>query len=113
MHAHYRCHRDTTRTLIIHQPPPLFALEIQPNSLPGQPLIDIETVCMIPTDSGPARYRLAGVVYAGDFHFTCRVVTGADKVWRHDGRATGRSCELEFPNPLLLISYMNVGELLP
>lgn len=40
------------------------------------------------------RLHLKGVVYLGDFHFTCKIVFD-DKIWFHDGIETKRSCRLE------------------
>ncbi|KZT05070.1 uncharacterized protein LAESUDRAFT_656750, partial [Laetiporus sulphureus 93-53] len=40
-------------------------------------------------------YSLAGIVYAGGFHFTCQFIASDGSVWYHDGRQTGRSCHLE------------------
>jgi hypothetical protein len=39
-----------------------------------------------------ANYKLKGIVYLGNFHFTCRLITSNDRVWFHDGRITARRC---------------------
>ncbi|KAF8076939.1 hypothetical protein FPV67DRAFT_1399596, partial [Lyophyllum atratum] len=36
-------------------------------------------------------YQLAGVIYHGRYHFTCRVVTSVGVVWAYDGMARGGS----------------------
>ncbi|KAI0038890.1 hypothetical protein FA95DRAFT_1504938 [Auriscalpium vulgare] len=37
-------------------------------------------------------YRLKGIVYHGDAHFTVRLVTDNGTLWYHDGISTGKSC---------------------
>ena len=38
---------------------------------------------------------LKGVVYAGEFHFTARVIDCNKHIWFHDGMITGSKCEKE------------------
>ena len=40
-------------------------------------------------------YKLHGIVYYGDSHFTACVISNNDMVWYHDGIATGRSLSYE------------------
>jgi len=35
--------------------------------------------------------HLKGLVYHGDFHFTCRIIDESGNIWLHDGMTTGRS----------------------
>ena len=35
--------------------------------------------------------HLKGLVYHGDFHFTCRIIDESGNIWFHDGMTTGRS----------------------
>jgi hypothetical protein len=35
--------------------------------------------------------HLKGLVYYGDFHFTCRIVDESGNIWFHDGMTTGRT----------------------
>ena len=37
-------------------------------------------------------YELKGIIYLGDFHFICLLITSDYNVWFHDGRITGRAC---------------------
>ena len=37
---------------------------------------------------------LKGIVYSGNFHFTCQIVSDKD-VWFHDGMTTRSTCERE------------------
>ncbi|TFK52742.1 hypothetical protein OE88DRAFT_1626892 [Heliocybe sulcata] len=41
------------------------------------------------------RLRLCGIVYFGEFHFTCRFITKTKDVYFNDGAQTGRQCILE------------------
>ncbi|KAK7677027.1 hypothetical protein QCA50_019992 [Cerrena zonata] len=40
-------------------------------------------------------YRLCGVVYHGDFHFTSRIMTADSKVWHYDGMTRQGVCKYE------------------
>lgn len=42
-----------------------------------------------------SRYTLVGLVYAGNFHFTCRIVRQNGTIWYHDGMKTKNKCVLE------------------
>lgn len=50
----------------------------------------------IPVNGRPAvRYALRGVVYYGEHHFTCRVVSESGHIWYHDGMRTGSQLRME------------------
>ncbi|KAJ7448097.1 hypothetical protein FB451DRAFT_1054053 [Mycena latifolia] len=38
------------------------------------------------------KFKLRGVIYGGQGHFTCRYLDQAGGVWFHDGISTGRIC---------------------
>ncbi|KAI0083344.1 hypothetical protein BDY19DRAFT_863585, partial [Irpex rosettiformis] len=40
-------------------------------------------------------YRLAGIIYFGDFHFTCRIVDKEGGIWYNDGIETGSQSQYE------------------
>ncbi|KAL1671103.1 hypothetical protein EV122DRAFT_199689, partial [Schizophyllum commune] len=46
-------------------------------------------------DFNGVAYALRGVVYAGQHHFTCRVVDSVGTLYRHDGITNGNLCERE------------------
>ena len=35
--------------------------------------------------------HLKGLVYQGDYHFTCCIIDESGNIWFHDGMTTGRS----------------------
>jgi hypothetical protein len=36
--------------------------------------------------------HLRGIVYHGEKHFTCRIISPEGEMWYHDGMTTGNSC---------------------
>ena len=54
-----------------------------------------EVEISIPTDSGPVRMRLCGIIYTGQSHFTSRVINESGSVWKHDGMSDGREFHYE------------------
>ncbi|KAI0026652.1 hypothetical protein K488DRAFT_65500, partial [Vararia minispora EC-137] len=42
-----------------------------------------------------AVYKLKGIVYSGQSHFTCRFLNRSGHVFYHDGMTTGRRCVYE------------------
>ena len=40
-------------------------------------------------------YKLYGLIYHGDHHFSCRVVDKSGGIWFHDGIHTKKNCEYE------------------
>ncbi|KAI0090052.1 hypothetical protein BDY19DRAFT_870617, partial [Irpex rosettiformis] len=40
-------------------------------------------------------YRLAGIIYFGDFHFTCRIIDNEGMIWYNDGIQTGSQSRYE------------------
>ena len=41
------------------------------------------------------RYSLIGLIYFGDFHFTCRIIDVDGHIWYNDGMQLGRECVQE------------------
>lgn len=81
-----------TRHIELHSIPPVLTFEIQltDSSLP-RIAIDPDMLITAP-DGGQHRYRLFGIVYLADAHFTCRYVDLAGDVWYHDGLSQTRTC---------------------
>jgi hypothetical protein len=67
------------------RPWPLIAFEFAWQS----PEINVHIVVCV--NGVEIQYSLAGVVYFGHEHFTCRLISSAGLVWFHDGITTGQS----------------------
>ncbi|KAI0314694.1 hypothetical protein OF83DRAFT_1063406 [Amylostereum chailletii] len=59
----------------------------------SSPIIDhrLELTC----EDRTVQYKLKGIVYYGQVHFTARVIDRNDDVWFHDGITTKESCVYE------------------
>ena len=44
---------------------------------------------------GEQTYRLCGLIYYKDFHFTCRIISPNGSIWYNDGIQTGSSSRYE------------------
>ncbi|KAJ7870202.1 hypothetical protein B0H14DRAFT_2204935, partial [Mycena olivaceomarginata] len=42
-----------------------------------------------------AAIHFRGIIYAGENHFTSRIIKENGAIWYHDGIATGRKCEYD------------------
>jgi hypothetical protein len=81
------CNEKTYKLTQFHKSPPLLILAMNNNAkLEISKKMDIQISKVI------ANYKLKGIVYLGNFHFTCRLITSNDRVWFHDGRITARRC---------------------
>ena len=91
---------ETTRTCLvcaekmalIHQikyPLPLIALEFQDFNIP------ISYDFNISISNSNILYKLCGIIYFGDSHFTSRVIYDNGMVWFHDGIDTGQTLKYE------------------
>lgn len=49
----------------------------------------------LPTIRGKVNYRLRGIVYYGNYHFTSRIISENGTVWYHDGQTTASRCTRE------------------
>ncbi|PPQ87198.1 hypothetical protein CVT25_014753 [Psilocybe cyanescens] len=58
----------------------------------GNPRFLIDPELLYTSDGIRFCYRLAGVIYGGQQHFTSRIVDRQGDVWYHDGIATSRHC---------------------
>lgn len=41
------------------------------------------------------KYTLRGIIYFGQSHFTCRIITKDRQIWYHDGISTGNRLNYE------------------
>ncbi|KAK0222359.1 hypothetical protein IW262DRAFT_1271953 [Armillaria fumosa] len=64
--------------------PPLFAIDVASTSVLLDHSIRL-TIC-----TGPADYRIAGIVYYGASHFTARYIDADRTIWFNDGLVHGR-----------------------
>ena len=54
-------------------------------------LKDSQNICDDLKSTVVCRGFLKGLVYHGDYHFTCHVIDKSGNIWFHDGMMTGRS----------------------
>ncbi|KAI0686399.1 hypothetical protein C8T65DRAFT_591196 [Cerioporus squamosus] len=93
--------RSPTVTTLL-APPPILVLE----SLASGTLLAEKEVRIVIEDQ-LYTWRLAGAVYFGWSHFTCRYFDQAGSCWYHDGAVTGRYCipdSASFDQPSSLLS---------
>jgi hypothetical protein len=81
------CNGKTNKIIKFFDVPPLLILAINNNTK-----IDISKKMTLPISTKRTDYELKGIIYLGDFHFTCLLITSDYNVWFHDGRITGRNC---------------------
>ncbi|KAK0215623.1 hypothetical protein IW262DRAFT_227643 [Armillaria fumosa] len=78
------CMMDLCIATTYNVAPPLFAIDVASTSVLPDHSIRL-TVC-----TGPADYRIAGIVYYGASHFTARYIDADRTVWFNDGLVHGR-----------------------
>jgi len=69
----------------------LLAFEISPN----RKIILDHVLRVVINENDCITYHLRGVIYHGNNHFTCRVVSPLELVWFHDGLVTGSTMVLD------------------
>ena len=82
------CASCTEKVEITHQfllPLPFIAIEFSVQQL------QIDQTFSIYINNAECIYKLCGIVYYGDSHFTAHVVYRNGMIWFHDGIATGQS----------------------
>ena len=57
--------------------------------------IQLESVLKIPCNGKIANLALRGIIYSGQFHFTCKLLSSEERVWYHDGQTTASTCRYE------------------
>ncbi|KAI0675201.1 hypothetical protein C8Q78DRAFT_965126, partial [Trametes maxima] len=70
----------------LDETPPLLCLEVFNDCVTPDMTLSLQLT------SGPARLRLAGIIYLGFGHFTCRYLASDGATWYHDGAHTGNVC---------------------
>ncbi|KIL54149.1 hypothetical protein M378DRAFT_93063, partial [Amanita muscaria Koide BX008] len=79
------CHSNLYRQLKLSYALPIVALEFAGHKL------DIDAVLNVSILGGDTTYKLRGIIYFGDSHFTSRIINDNGMTWFHDGIATGDS----------------------
>jgi hypothetical protein len=85
------CHSHVIRQHVFEDTPAIIAFDMSQHPISLLESIVITT----PVDGGCTTYKLRGIVYYLDNHFTSRFVSESGCVWYHDGIATGRQMVLE------------------
>lgn len=79
------CHQRTAqRSLTWKYSPPLYVIEVQQDRLYDWQDLDLENSLSMMYPSPETTYRLVGIVYFGDAHFTCRFRDKNDQYWVFD-----------------------------
>jgi hypothetical protein len=89
-HTCSSCQEKLTRVHKFALPLPLIALDLS-----KQNNIDIDHTFHVFIDNNEVTYKLRGIIYYGQAHFTSRVVCENGMVWHHDGLETGRNLVYE------------------
>lgn len=69
--------------------PRMFVLHV------GQQRMQISHKVDVDMNQQQYTYKLRGLIYFGDFHFTSQFVSGNEGVWYHDGIETNRRCQFQ------------------
>ncbi|KZT10057.1 uncharacterized protein LAESUDRAFT_470226 [Laetiporus sulphureus 93-53] len=73
--------------------PPLIGLDKFSRLQPwANHVVNVERTLTISIEERSFRYSLAGIIYHGANHFTCRFFDSAGTSWYHDGADAGREC---------------------
>ncbi len=83
------CNTTSRKCTTYNTAPPVIAMAVAFIDAPPDETIDLTT------NEGPVRYRLVGVVYFGNSHFTARYVDPESIVWFNDGMIQGRRAARE------------------
>ncbi|TFK45358.1 hypothetical protein OE88DRAFT_1640016 [Heliocybe sulcata] len=87
-HGVWCCGQNVQTITALRKTPRFFAFSIARSNL-------ALTRSLTLTVSKKRRLTLRGIVYFGEFHFTCRFITKSRDVYFNDGAQTGRQCILE------------------
>lgn len=83
------CDGETDKITQFHKTPKLLIFSINGSSL------KVTKKLRFVNGDDDVIYRLKGVVYFGEFHFTSRIFKSDKSVWFHNGITTGRQCRNE------------------
>ncbi|KAJ7791393.1 hypothetical protein B0H14DRAFT_2395641 [Mycena olivaceomarginata] len=76
----------------------IMGLDVVPDMLflsLDDPKIVLDPVIHLVAGDIRQRYALRGIIYAGENHFTSRIIKENGAIWYHDGIATGRKCQYD------------------
>ncbi|KAF5367284.1 hypothetical protein D9615_010468 [Tricholomella constricta] len=82
------CRRELVRAYKFVDAPPVLAFDLTKSDITFTFGLTVP-VTLPPQGPHEVSYNLAGVVYHGEHHFTCRVLSPAAIVWSHDGMVAG------------------------
>jgi hypothetical protein len=82
-----QCHGEMNKITRFHKTPKILLFSINDSSL------KVTKDLTLDNGNDNVAYKIKGVIYFGEFHFTSRVFSSDDTVWFHDGITTGRQCE--------------------
>lgn len=89
------CQSATTRQFQLSTATPLLVFEF-----PGQSAF-IDDAITLNLANQVIQYKLKGIIYYGDNHFTSRIISDDRLVWYHDGMTTGSCLLHEGPLPTI------------
>jgi hypothetical protein len=76
----------------------IMGLDVVPDMLflsLDDPKIVLDPVIHLVAGDIRQRYALRVIIYAGENHFTLRIIKENRAIWYHDGIATGRKCQYD------------------
>ena len=79
------CHSHVIRRHIFEHTPAVIAFDLSQN-----PISLLESIVITTVNGDRMTYKLRGVMYHMDNHFTSRIISESGLVWYHDGILTGR-----------------------
>ena len=84
------CHSHLIRKHVFTHPPPILAFDMSQNRT-----LLLESLVLTTVNGHQTTYKLRGVVYYFEDHFTSRFITETGSVWYHDGLLTRQGMESE------------------
>ena len=84
------CHSHVIRQHVFEDTPAIIAFDLSQH-----PVTLLESIVITTVDGACTTYKLRGIMYYLDNHFTSRFVSESGCVWYHDGIATGSQMVLE------------------
>ena len=85
------CQGNLYRQFRFAYAPPILALDISSRSRSNSNELEINTMLNLTIQFEDHRYKLRGIIYFANFHFTSRIINENGMTWFHDGIATGNS----------------------
>jgi hypothetical protein len=84
------CHSHIVRHHVFEDTPPVVAFDLSQHHISL-----LESIVITTVDGDDVTYKLRGVMYHLDNHFTSRIVSESGHVWYHDGIETGKQMVAE------------------